>query len=94
MRKLYKKNQQPCATPYRFAEATAILGDCSDHSRDFGRGCANSWRTLCNNSESDPSNPRESPSLPHNGKALHRAAEFFLYEIFFCIVFAFHTPRL
>ena len=50
-----KKIQQPCATPYRCAEATAILGDCSDRSRDFGRGCAHRVRTLCNNSESDPS---------------------------------------
>ena len=63
-----KKIQQPCATPYRCAEARAILGDCSDRSRDFGRGCQGRPGTLCNNSESDPSNPRESPSLPRNGK--------------------------
>jgi hypothetical protein len=58
------------ATPYRCAGATAILGDCSDRSRDFGRGCANSWRIPCNTSESDPTNPRESRRLPRNGKAL------------------------
>ena len=68
-KKSYKKIQQPCATPYRCAEAVAILGDCSDRSRDFGRGCA-SYATT----------PRAIRAIPENRdgfrttvKALYRS---------------------